>query len=431
MAHPPDLWSPHPDEPTALRWWRMMCTGTAVLFMAMQLSGGVVRWVLDMVGAAPLTYIPNLMMALCIVFALWLAVAYQQLSASALLLMALIGLSLTVGVINTGQLPQPIFGLWVLLPFLFGLCCAPGMMLNQHHRPAVLIALFGIASLGVLFHSVIEYPWVGVSYQVGGVELEGAREWTTTGGAQRLSGLARSSFDVAGQIVVAAGLLSLRLSSLGVRLLLWGVCVAAVSLSTSKGILLALLMTVVASEAIIRRNSVVLMSTFTLGIAWLIVPPMMGWTMDWSNESRTDLNNPLYGSFIDRMNDMWPRSLELAHEHGIAFLGRGLGGIGVPLSIFEPDLSNAGDNVFVYCYVLLGVLSIPLFVIGFVQVIKACWQLQAIDVRDMLVLAVIVNWYGGVSNILEHAVLALAMGVVCRYLAVMMGGRVLSADAAP
>jgi hypothetical protein len=122
---------------------------------------------------------------------------------------------------------------------------------------------------------------------------------------------------------------------------------------------------------------------------------------------------------------MWPRAFALAHEHGLVILGRGLGGIGVPLGIFEPDLANAGDNLFVYSYVLLGILCIPLFAMGFVQAIKACWHLQRQDVRDILVLAVIVNWYGGVSNILEHAVLAFAMGLVCRYLAVMMAGRLI------
>jgi hypothetical protein len=54
--------------------------------------------------------------------------------------------------------------------------------------------------------------------------------------------------------------------------------------------------------------------------------------------------------------------------------------------------------------------------------LKLCAQAQREDLQDMLLLAVIINWYGGVSNILEHAVLALAMGIVCRYVAVSMGG---------
>ncbi len=254
-------------------------------------------------------------------------------------------------------------------------------------------------------------------YQVGGVELEGAREWHASGGKQRLSGLARSSFDVAGQILVAAGLLSLYVKNSWIRLCLWCFCAFSISLSTSKGILLTLLMTWVASEALIRSQMRVLQGVFVLGIVWLTVPPIMGWTMDWSQAARVDIDHPLYGSFIDRMNDMWPRALDLATEHGVPLLGRGLGGIGVPLSIFEPALANAGDNLWVYVVVLAGILSIPLFIAGYVQIFKFCTLPLALELQEVLILAVIVNWYGGVSNILEHAVLALSFGILCRYLA--------------
>jgi hypothetical protein len=119
---------------------------------------------------------------------------------------------------------------------------------------------------------------------------------------------------------------------------------------------------------------------------------------------------------------MWPRALELATEHGLPLLGRGLGGIGVPVSIFEPVLANAGDNVFVYCYVLVGVFSIPIFMLGIATLLKLAGTNAREDLQDMLLLAVIINWYGGVSNILEHAVLALAMGVVCRYISASLAG---------
>jgi hypothetical protein len=283
--------------------------------------------------------------------------------------------------------------------------------------------MFLIAIGGVIINSFVSYPWVGVSYQIGGVEVEGAREWQTSGGNARLSGLARSSFDVAGQIVVAAGLLSLQIRHPLARLFLWTLCTVAVSLSTSKGILLALLMTIIASEALIRRHARALGFTFVIGIFWMFVPPILGWTMDWQEAARTDIDNPLYGSFIDRMNDMWPKALDLAVVHGLPLLGRGLGGIGVPVSIFEPALANAGDNVFVYCVVLIGVFAVPIFVIGITVLLKLCNQLGREDVRDVMLLAVIINWYGGVSNILEHALLALTMGIMCRYIAASFGGR--------
>jgi hypothetical protein len=417
-----DSWVHDDLNPIFIRKWQFMCQAALILFLLMQLNGGVVRWVLDMVGAAPLTYIPNLLMVGCTISILIYKLYFQKFTLGIFLFIALILLSLIVGIVTTNSVVQPVFGLWVLAPFMFGLTCAPAFMVKPPYRMLVLYLMFFIAVGGVIVHSFVAYPWVGVSYQVGGVELEGAREWETSGGSQRLSGLARSSFDVAGQIVVAAGLLSLRIPKGFFRFLLWIFCTVAVSLSTSKGILLALLMTVIASEALIRDTSWLLKFTFVMGIFWLFVPPMMGWTMDWQEAARTDIDNPLYGSFIDRMNDMWPRALELTTEHGLPLLGRGLGGIGVPVSIFEPALANAGDNVFVYCYVLVGVLAIPIFMLGISTLLKLAGRTAREDLQDMLLLAVIINWYGGVSNILEHAVLALAMGVVCRYIAATLAG---------
>jgi hypothetical protein len=417
-----DRWVLSDLNPSFIKKWQFMCQGTLVLFLLMQLNGGVVRWVLDMVGAAPLTYIPNLLMVGCTLSILLYKLYFQKLTSGFFLFLALVLLSLLVGIVTTKSVVQPVFGLWVLAPFMFGLTCAPAFMVKPANRMLLLYSMFFIAVGGVIVHSFVPYPWVGVSYQVGGVELEGAREWETSGGSQRLSGFARSSFDVAGQIVVAAGLLSLRIPKGFFRLLLWIFCTLAVSLSTSKGILLALLMTVIASEALIRDNARLLRFTFVMGVFWLFVPPMMGWTMDWQEAARTDIDNPLYGSFIDRMNDMWPRALELATEHGLPLLGRGLGGIGVPVSIFEPVLANAGDNVFVYCFVLVGVLAIPIFILGISTLLKLSGLTAREDMQDMLLLAVIINWYGGVSNILEHAVLALAMGIVCRYISATLAG---------
>jgi hypothetical protein len=418
-----DVWQPREQDSAFIKKWRLICRLALVLFLIMQLNGGIVRWVLDMVGAAALAYIPNVMMLGCAAAILTYDFYEKRLAASTLFFLMIVALSLFVGIVSTGSVVQPIFGLWVLAPFLFGLACAPVIMVQPGNKLWVLYPMFLIAVGGVIINSFVSYPWVGVSYQIGGVEVEGAREWQTSGGSARLSGLARSSFDVAGQIVVAAGLLSLQIRHPAARFLLWTLCTVAVSLSTSKGILLALMMTIIASEALIRRNTRALGFTFVLGIFWLFVPPIMGWTMDWQEAARTDIDNPLYGSFIDRMNDMWPKALDLAVVHGLPLLGRGLGGIGVPVSIFEPALANAGDNVFVYCVVLIGVFAVPLFAIGITVLLKFCIKLDREDVRDMMLLAVIINWYGGVSNILEHALLALTMGIMCRYVAASFGGR--------
>lgn len=410
-------WSRQVNDPSWLRWFEIFTVFAVCVFFAMQLSAGVVRWVLDMVGGAVLTYIPNVFMLMCIGAVLATEIYNARLRAIAFIFLIWMLLGLLIGAYTTGSPAQAVFGAWVLLPFLFGICTGPILMKNHPSRPIFYTVIFVVAVGGVLIHNLTVLPWVGVSYQVGGVELEGAREWHASGGKQRLSGFARSSFDVAGQIIVAAGLLSLYVKNTFLRIALWSFCAFSISLSTSKGILLTLLMAWIASEALIRGRVKILQAVFFVGILWLSVPPLLGWTMDWSEAARVDIDHPLYGSFIDRMNDMWPRALELATEHGVPLLGRGIGGIGVPLSIFEPDLANAGDNLWVYIAVLGGIFSVPLFIAGYVQIFKFTASPMPMEMQEILILAVIVNWYGGVSNILEHAVLALAFGIVCRYLA--------------
>ena len=410
-------WHRQSNDPKWRYYFEIFVIMTVSLFFIMQLAAGVIRWVLDMVGGAVLTYVPNIFMLLVIFFVFFTEIYYARLRQIALVFIVWVILCLIVGIFSTGSPIQAVFGLWVLLPFMFGL--SAGSIIMKYHplRPIFFVILFAIAAGGVVIHDLLPLPWVGVSYQIGGVELEGAREWHASGGKQRLSGFARSSFDVAGQILIAAGLLSLYVKKTWLRFCLWGLCACSIYLTTSKGILLTLLMAWVASEALIGKKMFVLQSVFVLGILWLIVPPVMGWTMDWSQAARVDIDHPLYGSFIDRMNDMWPRAWELATTHGVPFLGRGLGGIGVPLSVFEPNLANAGDNLWVYVAVLGGILSVPIFIAGYIQIFKFSTLPMTLELQEILILAVIVNWYGGVSNILEHAVLALVFGILCRYLA--------------
>jgi hypothetical protein len=417
-----EFWHPQPLSGTFIELWQVAVRWSCLMFIVMQLLGGVARWVLDMAGAAVLTYVPNVAMLMCVGIMLTVDSLTQRTSRGVVLFFLILLISMVVGWHNTHSLPQVVFGAWVLTPFFFGLTTAPLLLKVDRLVFWVMVGMFVTAAGGTVVHSFVDYPWVGVSYSVGGVELEGAREWYVEGGNRRLSGLARSSFDVAGQVLVAAALMALQMKRGWARFVIWGLAGAAISLSTSKGILLAMLMTACSVEAVRMQSVRGMVFILSVGFVWLFLPPVMGWTMDWSEAARTDLENPLYGSFIDRMNDMWPRAWELGTDHGLPPLGRGLGGIGVPVSIFEPELANAGDNLFVYCLVLLGVFAVPLFAAAAVALYRLCLKLDLESVRLSMVLAVAVMWYGGVSNILEHAFLAFACGLVTRVIVAELAG---------
>ena len=80
-----DKWVQNELDPGFIKKWQFMCQAALILFLLMQLSGGVVRWVLDMVGAAPLTYIPNLLMVGCTVSILIYMLYFQKLTAGVFL----------------------------------------------------------------------------------------------------------------------------------------------------------------------------------------------------------------------------------------------------------------------------------------------------------------------------------------------------------
>ena len=172
-----------------------------------------------------------------------------------------------------------------------------------------------------------------------------------------------------------------------------------------------------AVEALHRRWPVLMYAILAWGILWVLIPPLMGWSLDWRELARTDIDNPLYGSFIDRMNDMWPRAWDLATVQGLPPLGRGMGGIGSALSIFEPDLANAGDNVFVYLWVVVGVVALPMWVAVQHGLFRLVPRASVGSPAAMaLALSPAVMGYGGVSNIFEHAMLAAGMGGIVRVL---------------
>jgi hypothetical protein len=58
------------------------------------------------------------------------------------------------------------------------------------------------AIIGVVINYFLEFPWEGLEYRLGGMDIEGVRSWMELIGVKRLSGFARSSYDAAVQILL-------------------------------------------------------------------------------------------------------------------------------------------------------------------------------------------------------------------------------------
>ncbi len=387
---------------------RRITLAILLLFVASQVLSGVLRWTLGSIGLQALIYAPAVLLWLDIAWIGARSIARGELSMSALWLCLLLVLAMLVGLLSLPA-KQVVFGAWILAPALFGYAAAEGLDLSAGGIRIAAFAALAVASFGVIGNAYLEYPWVGANFELGGKEIAGSREWHI-GEQRRLAGFARSSFDCAGQIAVFAVVVNTAMRSRFARWLVWGLTLVAIGYTTARGVLLAVLAAMVVIEAPAALRRLPAAGMLSLGMALITLPPLLAWTGDYTQVARLQMK-AVYGSYLDRMSSMWPEALGLLANSPAPPLGRGLGGIGAAQTLFEPDAFNAADNLFVYQFITLGALALPIiatFVIGALRHVSA----RDPGARTRFGLYVIVIWYGSVGNIVEHPLLALAYGLL-------------------
>ena len=196
----------------------------AALFLWSMLLDTLLRYGLSLLHLQALIYLPKLLLLPAVVL---LPLLRPRASLSALVVAALVALFL---VWVTMDLPSPVqaaFGLWVLVPLLFGLWTG-GVM-----RPEQWRGLF-MAALGVLLDPLIHYPWSGETLVMPGKHIEVSRQWAAFA-VERYAGFACVSLSPATQLLVFGLMPVVLLKDIKAKLLVWLVAGAGIALRTSKG----------------------------------------------------------------------------------------------------------------------------------------------------------------------------------------------------
>ncbi|MDH3420619.1 MAG: hypothetical protein OEQ25_10370 [Gammaproteobacteria bacterium] len=400
----------HDDQPLRDRF--ILLAGLA--FVGMTVLAGPIRMYLSQSGLSPLIYAPNALLMLAIAWQLIADPRENGFTALHLIALLVPCYALAIGL----QFMPPVqvaMGFYVLLPFWFGLACG-SVLLERWYLVGRFVPLCWLVVVaGVLANQFIEYPWEGFGYDLGNLDVEGSRLWYANGGTKRLAGFARASFDAAVHVQLAGVLLVLQIRGSLLRLLVWAVTIAAIVPTTSKGVLLAAL---VLTPIVLLRGALPVSPLRCLpavvGSIGLALP-VSTLFFTFSSPLKDPLLANLTNSFYDRLNDMWPEAWALLSDYGHVLLGRGVGGIGTAQSYFEPVLFNAGDNLFMYWFVVFGWAALP----GFALLLLASLRIQphrnAEEMRVYcLLLATLV--YGMITNIVENALSALVFGMVVRLL---------------
>ncbi|NLW81457.1 MAG: hypothetical protein GXY42_07260 [Desulfovibrionales bacterium] len=372
------------------------------------------RWKFNEAGLDFFIYIPKILMCLTVFIIIFFK---KKINVVALSLSFLAFFYTFYGLINLHTASQSIFGLWVIVPFIFGLWSVDFFDLRSFL--IFLGILFFIVSAGIFLDPFYSYPWSGLTLEVLDQDVQVSRQWSALG-VERYAGFARASFNAASQLLFLAILLVLFVQRRWVKILCWLVAGACIILTTSKGPMgVWLMLSVYFTGGYLvgwRRFWLRLwLVVFAFILFVMIFFPLSTLCIKYEINLEDLLSRFLFASFDDRLDWMWPNSLRLLDLDGQWhwWTGRGMGGIGSAQQIFEATRYLPADNMFVYLAVIFGLpMALCLLILLWFRVQKLTMKIHLVHVLPILLF---VSGYGIVANVIEEPIISFALGVSLSY----------------
>lgn len=390
------------------------------IFLFSEVMTGPLRFLLSMANLSALVYVPKILLAATVLGVTLYRLYVGRISTAFALTLLIFALSSLVGWIYTGNLMQPAFGIFALVPLLYAVMAEPALRKAGSRILPYVVVLWCLAAVGVAIDYYTNVPWTGLEYTLGGFSVEGSREWTTFG-FERVAGFARASFEAADQLL----LLSIVIVFLSERKLLkpivWiatGILIYWTTTKKTSGtwIILTLVlpwMNAHFTPTVIIRQAAWVIPTLAALIG--IALPVSTLFITYQLNLNDFVSQVLFASFDERLTYVWPASLDLALTHGSPFFGRGIGGIGIAQKYFEEILQMPADNFFIYLYVIFGVFSLPL--IYFYTKRAAAVFIKKQDYANLMwALCTAILFGGWAGNVMESPIKSIALGVSISYL---------------
>lgn len=384
-----------------------------VVYLLSFVFEGIVRFSLSSVGLASLLYLRDMvpLLVVAFLFSYWFKEKLESMVFVIFFIVLMI--HFVIGFAYLGGFFQQLFGLKVFMPLLMGVAMAHYWAPQIFTQSKYLVPLVFLATLlGVFLNHHIAFPWEGGEFSTVFGVSEQSRNWTASG-VRRLAGFSRASFDAASVILVSTLLALFIWHKLFVRLSILALSFFAIFLTTSKGVLFALvaLAFVVFISNDGKRVTLVKL-TFFLVLLLVALVPLFSLLVD---VNARNVSPEVYwwtSSFIERMEWMWPRAFEMWIQDGNILFGRGVGGIGVAQGYGEWYWINAGDNIFVYWLVTFGLFGVVylLFLSYHISIYR-----DVDSATGLLVMAGIIAilTYGLTANCIEQPILSFALGYFC------------------
>lgn len=354
---------------------RLLSFALSVYFI-LYVAEALVRWLLNMVGLDALIFLRDALVLGAILVIIGRDLVDGRVRAFPIVFAALLLLHGAVGAANLRDVAPVLAGAKPYLSLLIGAMSAVHLFGGNRRLKTLLIVLWVVGAVSAgLEKNYVDWPWIGMTTEIAGAKVELSRDWQVSKADKRAGGLARSSIHLAGFMSVIGITLFFLARGLGTRLFILAVTILTVYWTTQKGALIAVI--VVMATGMLPRKMVISgmkLTLLVLLVAMIALPLILPqYFMPNGSEGVFSLQ-----SFYDRAQRMWPDAWDWYSQRAAPFMGVGLGGIGFAMRLYKPEsafyaadlasyepyLINFADNMFVYLYVQLGVMS--LFYIGLV-----------------------------------------------------------------
>lgn len=387
--------------------------GFALLFaVVMSVFEGPIRYALNLVHLDSLVFVRDALLAAALLAFIAVRVPARAVPASVGIFAVL---ALVHGTVSYFNLHTPIAAVYGLKLFVPGLCGFLAAAAIFRPGPIVLrlIAVMWVASVigAAVDRFWIDYPWVGMNVDLGGVSVYLGRDWQSTL-LKRVGGLTRSSINLAIDLPLLSFMLMTCLRSRVARAVVAALTITVLVWTTQKGAILAYALAVLALLLSNRKLTTPLKAAVVFATVVMIFAPtvLVHYTMPRDNGMFS------LESFYERIGQMWPDAWAWIGRFPPYVLGVGLGGIGGAQRFFAPEYFNAADNLFVYLFASFGVASLAY--LGAVVLVALNAQVRNFR-RDGVVLAslVFLLMYGFVVSLVEDQIAALWLGATLGWLA--------------
>ncbi|SAK77995.1 hypothetical protein AWB79_04845 [Caballeronia hypogeia] len=388
-------------------WEDRLWVTTFLVAVASDVLSGAIRFYTSMIGAAPATYAPKVLMLL------WVILVLIKRPRASHVLIALYLLAQSFVSLSQGVAPEAVgFFVWTIMPMLFALTASPGALalLGRGGARAGFFVLAALCFIGLLLNSYYPMPWIGQSVSVGGHNVSVAMS-SYVGIASRLTGFGRDSASTGLMVGLLTTWLLMRTRSKLLQCALLGCAGAAVYVTTNKTAPVALAL-VVCAHCLLHTTTIRRGCLWAAGVAvgFPIVTFLATSAINLAGSGYVTL-----ASFQDRMWNTWPLLIEGLLKDNRLWLGLGPGGFGSSATYYRSSFGfnvAYADNTVLYAVATFGFFGAIVLVWALVRLLLRAGP----EDRASWVMMLYLLFACASTDICESIGCLLFLGVTIRYL---------------